>query len=61
MPALAAEGRSNAATAARPVTAEAAVGKHAGSILAKLDLPPDDDADRRVPAVLAYPRGAGRS
>jgi DNA-binding NarL/FixJ family response regulator len=59
--ALVAEGRSNAAIAARLVITEAAVAKHVGSILAKLDLPPDDDANRRVLAVLAYLRGAERS
>jgi hypothetical protein len=32
------------------------VGKHVGNILAKLDLPPDDDTNRRVRAVLAYLR-----
>lgn len=54
--ALVAEGRSNAAIAARLVVTEAAVGKHVGSILAKLDLPPDEDTNRRVLAVLAYLR-----
>src|SRR5262245_59194903 len=38
--ALMAEGRSNAAIARALVVSEAAVGKHIGSILAKLDLPP---------------------
>lgn len=56
--ALIAEGRSNNAVAARLVITEAAVGKHVGSILAKLDLPPDDDSNRRVLAVLTYLRAA---
>jgi CheY-like chemotaxis protein len=38
------------------VISEAAVGKHVGNILAKLDLPPNDDTSRRVMAVLAYLR-----
>jgi hypothetical protein len=33
------------------------VAKHVGSLLAKLDLPPDADDHRRVRAVLAYLRG----
>ncbi|MGW4651987.1 response regulator [Kitasatospora sp. NPDC004289] len=55
--ALMAEGRSNAAIAARLVVGEAAVAKHIGNILAKLDLPPADTDHRRVLAVLAYLRG----
>ncbi|QNP72161.1 response regulator transcription factor [Streptomyces roseirectus] len=54
--ALIAEGRSNAAIARELVVSEAAVGKHIGSILAKLDLPPAEDAHRRVLAVLAFLR-----
>jgi len=54
--ALIAEGRSNAAIARQLVISEAAVGKHVGNILAKLDLPPNDDTSRRVMAVLAYLR-----
>jgi DNA-binding NarL/FixJ family response regulator len=54
---LMAEGRSNAAIARALVVTEAAVAKHIGSLLAKLDLPPDDDYHRRVRAVLAYLRG----
>ncbi|MFJ3672228.1 response regulator [Streptomyces sp. NPDC090106] len=54
--ALIAEGRSNSAIAKELVVSEAAVGKHIGSILAKLDLPPADDTHRRVSAVLAYLR-----
>jgi DNA-binding NarL/FixJ family response regulator len=56
--ALVAEGRSNSAIAAHLVVTEAAVGKHVGNILAKLDLPPTDDSNRRVLAVLAYLRGS---
>ncbi|MEU8190518.1 response regulator [Micromonospora carbonacea] len=55
--ALVAEGHSNAAIAARLHVTEAAVGKHVGNILAKLDLPPSDDTNRRVLAVLAFLRG----
>lgn len=54
--ALVAEGRSNGAIARALVVSEAAVGKHIGSILTKLDLPPADDTHRRVLAVLAYLR-----
>lgn len=56
MLALIAEGRSNGAIAKALVVSEAAVGKHIGSILTKLDLPPADDTHRRVLAVLAYLR-----
>jgi DNA-binding NarL/FixJ family response regulator len=54
--ALIAEGHSNTAIAKQLVVSEAAVGKHVGNILAKLDLPPTDDTNRRVLAVLAYLR-----
>ncbi|WLW54385.1 response regulator transcription factor [Streptomyces sp. YU58] len=54
--ALIAEGRSNGAIARTLVVSEAAVGKHIGNILTKLDLPPADDVHRRVLAVLAYLR-----
>jgi DNA-binding NarL/FixJ family response regulator len=53
---LVAEGRSNAAIATRLVISEAAVAKHVGNILAKLSLPPTEDTNRRVLAVLAYLR-----
>ncbi len=52
--ALMAEGRSNSAIAQRLVVSEKAVSKHCTSIFAKLDLPPSDDNNRRVLAVLAY-------
>ena len=55
--ALIAEGRSNTAIARALVVSEAAMGKHIGSILTKLDLPPAEDSHRRVMAVLAYLRG----
>lgn len=54
---LVAEGRSNGAIARELVVSEAAVGKHIGNILGKLDLPPAQDTHRRVLAVLAYLRG----
>ncbi|GAB3986128.1 response regulator transcription factor [Actinoallomurus acanthiterrae] len=53
---LMAEGRSNGAIARRLVVSEAAVVKHVGSILMKLDLPPAPDDHRRVLAVLTYLR-----
>ncbi|MCW2912442.1 MAG: Two-component system response regulator, LuxR family [Actinomycetia bacterium] len=51
---LMAEGRSNAAIAQRMVVTERAVAKHTANIFTKLDLPPSDDDNRRVRAVLAY-------
>ena len=51
---LMAEGRSNAAIAARLHVTEKAVAKHINNIFAKLDLPPAPDDNRRVLAVLAY-------
>jgi DNA-binding NarL/FixJ family response regulator len=51
---LMAQGRSNAAIAARLFLSESAVGKHTAAIFAKLDLPPSDDDNRRVRAVLTY-------
>jgi DNA-binding NarL/FixJ family response regulator len=53
---LMAEGHSNAAIAGRLHVSDAAVGKHIGNILAKLDLPPSDATNRRVLAVLTYLR-----
>ncbi|MEV6848732.1 response regulator transcription factor [Actinoplanes sp. NPDC051411] len=55
--ALLAEGHSNAAIARTLGLSEAAVGKHIGSLLAKLHLPISDDTNRRVLAVLTYLRG----
>jgi DNA-binding NarL/FixJ family response regulator len=52
--ALMAEGRSNAAIGQRLFITERAVAKHTTSIFHKLDLPPSDDDNRRVRAVLAY-------
>jgi DNA-binding NarL/FixJ family response regulator len=55
--ALLAEGHSNAAIARTLALSEAAVGKHIGSLLAKLHLPLSDDTNRRVLAVLTYLKG----
>lgn len=55
--ALIAEGHSNAAIARTLTLTEAGVGKHIGSLLAKLNLPVSDDTNRRVLAVLTYLRG----
>ena len=52
--ALMAEGLGNTAIGERLVVTDGAVHKHIRSIFAKLDLPPDDSADRRVTAVLRY-------
>jgi DNA-binding NarL/FixJ family response regulator len=52
--ALLAEGRSNAAVAARLVVSEKAVSKHIANIFMKLDLAPSEDDNRRVMAVLTY-------
>ncbi|WP_028184975.1 response regulator transcription factor [Salinispora pacifica] len=54
--ALIAEGHSNAAIAGKLFITEAAIGKHVGNILTKLELPPSDDTNRRVLAVLTYLR-----
>jgi len=54
--ALMAEGHSNSAIARKLVISEAAVGKHVGNILAKLNLPPTEETNRRVLAVLTYLR-----
>jgi len=52
--ALMAEGRSNAAIAARLFVTEKAVSRHAAGIFTRLGLVPSDDDNRRVLAVLAY-------
>jgi DNA-binding NarL/FixJ family response regulator len=52
--AVMAEGLGNTAIAERLYVTEGAVHKHIRNIFAKLDLPPDDRADRRVTAVLRY-------
>jgi DNA-binding NarL/FixJ family response regulator len=49
-----AEGRSNAAIATKLCITEKAVSKHINNILTKLDMPPSDDDNRRVLAVLTY-------
>lgn len=49
-----AEGRSNAAIAARLFITEKAISKHINNIFTKLDMAPSDDDNRRVLAVLAY-------
>ncbi len=51
---LMAEGRSNAAIASALFVTEKAVSKHTNNIFAKLDLPPSEDDNRRVMAVLQY-------
>jgi DNA-binding NarL/FixJ family response regulator len=51
---LMAEGRSNAAIAARMFVSEKAVSKHSNSIFAKLGLQQSEEDNRRVLAVLAY-------
>lgn len=54
---LMAEGRSNAAIAARLSVTEKAVSKHAAGIFAHLGLAQSEDHNRRVLAVLAYLNG----
>jgi DNA-binding NarL/FixJ family response regulator len=55
--ALMAEGRSNTNIARTMVVSDGAVEKHVRNIFTKLVLPPDDEQNRRVLAVLAYLRG----
>ncbi|SDG21171.1 DNA-binding response regulator, NarL/FixJ family, contains REC and HTH domains [Lentzea fradiae] len=57
--ALMAEGLGNAAIAEKLCVTEGGVHKHIRNIFAKLDLTPDDRADRRVTAVLRYLEGTG--
>ncbi|BEL05915.1 response regulator [Actinoplanes sichuanensis] len=52
-----AQGRSNAAIATNLGITEKAVSKHINNMLTKLDMPPSDDDNRRVLAVLAYLNG----
>ena len=58
--AVMAEGRSNAAIAARLSVTEKAVAKHINNIFAKLALPVSEGDHRRVLAVLAYLNEADR-
>jgi DNA-binding NarL/FixJ family response regulator len=51
---LMAEGRSNAAIAKQLFVTEKAIAKHINNIFAKLGLPPSEDDNRRVLAVVAY-------
>ncbi len=51
---LMAEGRSNTAIANRLFITDKAVSKHINNILSKLGMPPSDDDNRRVMAVLTY-------
>ena len=48
-----AEGRSNSAIAQQLFITERAVAKHTASIFLRLGLPPSDDDNRRVLAVIA--------
>lgn len=52
--AMMAEGRTNAAIAKTLVVSDRAVEKHIANIFTKLDLPPSNDDNRRVLAVLRY-------
>ncbi|MFE7171712.1 response regulator transcription factor [Streptomyces sp. NPDC057616] len=52
--ALMAEGRSNAAIAQALVVSPGTVEKHVAAVFTKLNLPPSEDANRRVLAVLRY-------
>ncbi|QFZ16212.1 response regulator transcription factor [Saccharothrix syringae] len=52
--ALMAQGLSNSAICDALTLAPPSVEKHIGNILSKLDLPPSDNTNRRVRAVLAY-------
>ncbi|ASO18485.1 DNA-binding NarL/FixJ family response regulator [Actinoalloteichus hoggarensis] len=58
---LMAQGHANGVIARTLTVSEAAVAKHIGNILAKLDLPPQEQGHRRVLAVLAYLRDHGLS
>jgi DNA-binding NarL/FixJ family response regulator len=52
--ALMAEGHSNTAIARTLVVSFGAVEKHIGNVFSKLQMPPDNEQNRRVLAVLAY-------
>jgi DNA-binding NarL/FixJ family response regulator len=52
--ALMAQGRSNAAIAARMYVTEKTISKHSNNILTKLGPKPSEDDNRRILAVLAY-------
>lgn len=52
--ALMAQGKSNAGIAKALYITEGSVEKHVSNILARLNLPPEEDSHRRVLAVLAY-------
>jgi DNA-binding NarL/FixJ family response regulator len=52
--ALMAEGRSNAAIAAKLFITEKVVSKYINNIFSKLDMPPSEDDNRRVLAVLKF-------
>lgn len=54
---LMAQGRSNAAIAARMFVSEKTVSKHSYNIFTKLGLEPSEDDNRRILAVLAYLEG----
>ncbi|MEW1721717.1 response regulator transcription factor [Streptomyces sp. NPDC093109] len=54
---LMAQGRSNAAIAARMFVSEKTVSKHSYNIFTKLGLEPSNDDNRRILAVLAYLEG----
>lgn len=55
--ALMAEGLSNSAICQRLYISPKTLERHIGSVLSKLDLPPSNDENRRVVAVLRYLRG----
>jgi DNA-binding NarL/FixJ family response regulator len=56
-----AQGRTNAGIAAQLHLSESSVEKHSGAIFAKLRLTDEPQVHRRVAAVLAYLRDAGRA
>jgi len=60
VPALMAEGLSNAAIAAQLYLSEGAISKYTTTIFAKLGIAADDDTNRRVRAVLTYLSAGGQ-